>query len=336
MAYCVGTICYSWISTSDAYNCWVFAVGILKVFGLNGWIANSLDYLSSGRLGWINVYGMHGLILAHVFFNLPLMVRVFVPIFLSFPKEHIFLGEQFQFSRLKYFWILEWPSIKKAAISVNLLVFMLCFTSFSLVLMLGGGPKVTTFEVEIYSALRFDFNISKASVLALIQVLFVMSVVFALAFTGNGLSDNSQIYTPLGENNKFYSKKIWRVSDKSNKNRLWSILIDVIWLSPIVFIILFPFLAILFSGFSESIFNVLSWQIFWVSFCQHIVDCFFQCSISNYFWVDINSCKGQIYHSQFIWEEFYYRFYRNFCTYILGNSCNCLRYRVICDFLDNS
>ena len=252
----------------------VAAVGILKVFGLNGWIANSLDYLSSGRLGWINVYGMHGLILAHVFFNLPLMVRVFVPIFLSFPKEHIFLGEQFQFSRLKYFWILEWPSIKKAAMSVNLLVFMLCFTSFSLVLMLGGGPKVTTFEVEIYSALRFDFNISKASVLALIQVLFVMSVVFALAFTGNGLSNNSQIYTPLGEKHKFYSKKVWRVSDKSNKNSLWSTLIDVIWLSPIVFIILFPFLAVLFSGFSESIFNVLSWQIFWVSFFNTLLIAF--------------------------------------------------------------
>ena len=34
-----------------------------------------------------------------------------------------------------------------------------------------------------------------------------MSVVFALAFTGNGLSNNSDP-TPLGENNKFYSKSM--------------------------------------------------------------------------------------------------------------------------------
>ena len=35
------------------------------------------------------------------------------------------------------------------------LIFLLCFSSFSLVLMLGGGPKVSTLEVAIYTSLRF-------------------------------------------------------------------------------------------------------------------------------------------------------------------------------------
>ena len=74
------------------------------------------------------------------------------------------------------------------------------------------GAKSNYFEAK-YSALRFDFVLVK--LLALIQVFFVMSVVFALAFTGNGLSNNSQIYTP-SENISFI-QKVWRVSDKSNK-----------------------------------------------------------------------------------------------------------------------
>ncbi len=101
-----------------------------------------------------------------------------------------------------------------------------------------------------------------------------MSVVFALAFTGNGLSDNSQIYTPLSERQGFYSKKNLGVFNKSKKNNLWSTLIDVIWLSPIVFVILFPFLAVLLAGFSESILNVLSWHIFWVSFVNTLAIAF--------------------------------------------------------------
>ncbi len=115
----------------------VAAVGILKVWGLNGWLAQAFDTISFGTVGWFNIYGLHGVVLAHVFFNLPLMIRVLTPIFLSFPKEHIFLSEQYGFSRAKFFWILEWPAIKKVALSLNGLVFLLCFTSFYLVFMLG-------------------------------------------------------------------------------------------------------------------------------------------------------------------------------------------------------
>ena len=38
------------------------------------------------------------------------------------------------------------------------LIFMLCMTSFTIVLTLGGGPAATTLEVAIYQSLRFDFD----------------------------------------------------------------------------------------------------------------------------------------------------------------------------------
>ena len=65
---------------------------------------------------------------------------------------------------------LEWPALREALPGVMLLVFMLCLTSFAVVLTLGGGPKSTTLEVAIYQSLRFDFDPAQAVVLALLQL----------------------------------------------------------------------------------------------------------------------------------------------------------------------
>ena len=257
----------------------VAAVGILKVWGLNGWLAQVFDTISFGTVGWFNIYGLHGVVLAHVFFNLPLMIRVLTPIFLSFPKEHIFLSEQYDFSRVKFFWILEWPAIKRVALSLNVLVFLLCFTSFSLVLMLGGGPKVTTLEVEIYSAIRFDFSIAKAAALSLIQVAIVACVIFLLTFFENGLSNNSAIYLPLG--NRLNQENFLRAPLRNyNKGIVINLIKDISWLSPLIFIIFLPFFAVILSGFSESLIKVLKWEIFWESLKNTILIAFLSSSLA--------------------------------------------------------
>ena len=49
------------------------------------------------------------------------------------------------------------------------LIFLLCLTSFTVALAVGGGPKGTTIELAIYQAFRFEFNLGKAASLATIQ-----------------------------------------------------------------------------------------------------------------------------------------------------------------------
>ena len=61
------------------------------------------------------------------------------------------------------------------------LVFMLCATSFTLVLMLGGGPAATTLEVAIYQALRFDFDPGRAVTLGLLQIVVTGVILAVLA-----------------------------------------------------------------------------------------------------------------------------------------------------------
>jgi thiamine transport system permease protein len=53
--------------------------------------------------------------------------------------------------------------------STFLVIFLICLTSFAVALTMGGGPRATTVELAIYQALRFDFHLGKAALLACIQ-----------------------------------------------------------------------------------------------------------------------------------------------------------------------
>lgn len=51
-----------------------------------------------------------------------------------------------------------------------LAVFTVCLTSFAVALTLGGGPKATTLELALYQAVRFEFDLPRAALLAVIQL----------------------------------------------------------------------------------------------------------------------------------------------------------------------
>ena len=137
----------------------VAVMAVVSVYGSDGW-------LPLGR----SLYGINGILLAHVFFNLPLAVRLLLPQWQAIPQHHWQLGEQLGMSTWQGWRFIEWPVLREALPGVLLLVFMLCLTSFAVVLTLGGGPRSTTLEVAIYQSLRFDFNPARAVVLALLQL----------------------------------------------------------------------------------------------------------------------------------------------------------------------
>jgi thiamine transport system permease protein len=68
------------------------------------------------------------------------------------------------------FRLVEWPVVREVAPGILALVFLLCFTSFAVVLTLGGGPPNATLEVAIYQALRFDFDLPRVLGFAVLQV----------------------------------------------------------------------------------------------------------------------------------------------------------------------
>jgi len=156
----------------------VAVLGLLAVFGRNG--------LVNAGLGWVGVppvgiYGLQGVVLAHVFFNLPLAVRLILQGWVSIPAERFRLAASLGFGPREVFWRLELPMLREVVPGVALAVFLLCLTSFAVALMLGGGPAATTLELAIYQAFRFEFDLERAAVLAMVQfVLCGLASVLAL------------------------------------------------------------------------------------------------------------------------------------------------------------
>ncbi|MFD2236940.1 thiamine/thiamine pyrophosphate ABC transporter permease ThiP [Aureimonas populi] len=152
----------------------VAALGILAVFGRGGVLSDLAAALGAPRL---DVYGLPGILLAHVFFNMPLAARMILSALSAVPAETWKLAGQLSLSPLATFRVVEWPAIRSVVPGAASLVFMLCVTSFSLVLVLGGGPASTTMEVAIYQSLRYDFDPGRALALSIVQVGLVALIV---------------------------------------------------------------------------------------------------------------------------------------------------------------
>jgi thiamine transport system permease protein len=169
----------------------VAAMGLLAVWGRNGVIS-----WACGGFCDVNLYGLHGVVIAHMMLNVPLAMRVMMPLLQSIPDAKWRLSAHLGMTSFDRFRHIEWPSLRGAIPGLASLIFLLCFTSFSLVLMLGGGPKVTTLEVEIYSAIRFDFNLTAAAGLSLIQFALTALVVAGLAIFGGVTSSPLASFRP--------------------------------------------------------------------------------------------------------------------------------------------
>ena len=156
----------------------VAILGLLAVFGRTGLLS---EMLSWAGLEPISIYGIHGILLAHVFFNLPFATRLILQGWLAIPGERFRLAASLGFSATDVSRVLERPMLRDVVPGVFLVIFLICTTSFAVALTLGGGPKATTVELAIYQAFRFDFNLSKAALLGLVQVMICV-IAGALVF----------------------------------------------------------------------------------------------------------------------------------------------------------
>lgn len=145
----------------------VAVLGLLAIFGRSGLLN---DALRAFGFETVSVYGLLGVVLAHVFFNLPLATRLMLQGWQSVPAERFRLIAQLDMPPRMVFRLIEWPLILRIVPGAFALMFVICLTSFAVALTLGGGPRATTIELAIYQAFRFDFDLGRAAVLSLLQI----------------------------------------------------------------------------------------------------------------------------------------------------------------------
>lgn len=61
--------------------------GLLAIYGNSGWLVNLLQ--QAGYLNSFSIYGLSGILLAHVFFNLPYAARLLLQALESIPQSSI-------------------------------------------------------------------------------------------------------------------------------------------------------------------------------------------------------------------------------------------------------
>ncbi|QKJ85818.1 thiamine transport system permease protein [Paramixta manurensis] len=229
----------------------VAVFGILSVYGREGWLAQLCLWL--GLNYRFSPYGIAGILLAHVFFNLPLATRLLLQTLESLPGEQRQLAAQLGLRGANFFRLVEWPWLRRQLLPAAALIFMLCFASFATVLALGGGPKATTVELAIFQALSYDYDPGRAALLALLQ----MACCLGLVMLGQRFSKA----IPAGS----ASIKGWR----NPEDGWFSRLMDTLLILLALLLLLPPLIAVITEGLNRSTLTVLQqpalWQAAWTS-----------------------------------------------------------------------
>lgn len=223
----------------------VAVFGILSVYGRQGWLAQLYTWF-----GWqwhFSPYGLQGILLAHVFFNMPMATRLLLQALEQIPGEQRQLAAQLGMRGYPFFRLVEWPWLRRQILPIATLIFMLCFASFATVLSLGGGPSATTIELAIYQALNFDYDPARAAMLAMIQMTCCLLLVLLSQRLSRAIAiGNTQVHG-------------WRDPD----DRWHSRITDALLILLTLLLLLPPLLAVIVDGINPTMFQVLEQPILW-------------------------------------------------------------------------
>lgn len=207
--------------------------GLIGIYGSSGWLAWLANLF--GILWQGHIYGLSGILIAHLFFNIPLAAQLFLQSLQSIPYQQRQLAAQLNLQGWQFVKLVEWPAFRQQCLPTFSLIFMLCFTSFTVVLTLGGGPQYTTLETAIYQAILFEFDLPKAALFAMLQFVFCL-VLFSL----------TSRFSPSNQNG-LSNSNIWFEKPKSAV-KIFHILVLLVF----VFFLFAPVLNILVSTLSSS------------------------------------------------------------------------------------
>ncbi len=160
----------------------VVVLGIISVFGKHGWLNELSGMLFDKNFGNY-IYGLGGILFAHVYFNASYASRVFYDAFYSVPVQRYKVAKTLGLNIWQRFYYIEFPNLKSYILGLSSTIFLLCFSSFVIVLILGGNPSYNTLEVAIYEALKFDFDIPLSIKLSFLQIIISLAILFFISYS---------------------------------------------------------------------------------------------------------------------------------------------------------
>ncbi|ARC54882.1 hypothetical protein AOQ88_01310 [Candidatus Riesia sp. GBBU] len=237
------------LSTVSVLPTVIVVFGILNVYGRNGLVSKILNFF--GIEYKYTIYGVHGVIFTNIFLNIPLAIHSFHNSLNEISIEQKKIMVLLNMTKWKQFKFIEWTYIKRQIPITFSLIFISCFTNFTVPLIIGGGPSSTTIEISIYQSLNYEFNFSKTAILSVIHITccFVIILMNKKSIDHNVLLSRSYLF----EKDKNYY--LWNKFESLDKIKHF-------------FIILFflpPILSIILEVEYKNLFCLLKNKIFLIS-----------------------------------------------------------------------
>ncbi len=120
------------------------------------------------------------ILIAHVFFNYSVALRLLSAYWQNLPTSLPQAAQMLGASPARAFFEVTLPLLRPALMAAATLIFIYCFTSFGVIVILGG-PRFATLEVEIYRQALNLFNLPLAAALSVWQIIFTF--VLMLVYT---------------------------------------------------------------------------------------------------------------------------------------------------------
>jgi len=159
----------------------VVAAGFNALLGAHGWLNVVLMRsfgLDSAPIQWVGTLG--AILVAHVFYNTTIVIRIVGAALSNLNPGLVQAARSLGADSRRAWWNVILPLVRAPLTAACLLVFLFDFTSFGVVLLLGG-PSISTLEVQIYIQAMQLLNLPLAALLSLIQLLCTVgfSVLYA-------------------------------------------------------------------------------------------------------------------------------------------------------------
>jgi len=126
------------------------------------------------------------ILVAHVFYNTTIIIRIVGATLSSLDPKLEQTARSLGADSFRVWWNVTLPLLRPSILAATLLVFLFDFTSFGVILLLGGS-QFSTLEVEIYFQAVRQLNLPLAALLSIIQLLctLIFSILYSYLVTRN-------------------------------------------------------------------------------------------------------------------------------------------------------
>jgi thiamine transport system permease protein len=167
----------------------IVALGFILLFGNNGFINRFLS-LFNFKIQFL--YSFKAILVAHAFYNFPIILKTVSEALADFNQHFIDAAKSLGANRRVIFFKVLLPGILPSIINASMLVFVYCFMSFGVVLVLGS-VKYTTIEVNIFMLVHNLLKTNLGMALGAIQIILSGLFLFFSIKLNNLQSENTKL-----------------------------------------------------------------------------------------------------------------------------------------------